>query len=124
MRRTACFTILLLAVLMVGICSRAEADVLCAPKSGEGTVSVRTACKNNEVQLDPVTLGLQGPPGPAGLPGVQGLKGDKGDPGPQGPPGSGLVGQTMSAGVDAPINSSATVFTTPATGTFILTRGQ
>jgi hypothetical protein len=39
----------LLAVLLVGLSARAEADVLCAPKSGEGTVSVRPACKNNEI---------------------------------------------------------------------------
>jgi len=67
------------ALVLVAVCSsRAEALVLCAPKSGEGTVRVREACKPNETQLDPVALGLQGPPGP---------KGDTGDPGPQGPMG-------------------------------------
>jgi hypothetical protein len=79
---------------------------------------VRTQCKGNETQLDPVTLGLQGIPGPMG---VQGPKGDKGDPGPQGPPGPGLAGQIVSAGADV-LSSPIKVFTTPATGTFILTQ--
>ncbi len=108
---------ILLAVLMVGLCSRADADVLC--KNPGGALLVRTQCKGNETQLDPVTLGLQGIPGPMG---VQGPKGDKGDPGPQGPPGPGLAGQIMSAGADVPQGSSSKVFTTPATGTFILTQ--
>ena len=75
----------LTGVLLVGISSQASAAVLCAPKSGEGTVRVREACKKNEVQLDPATLGLQGPPGPPGP------KGDKGNPGEQGPAGPGAV---------------------------------
>lgn len=59
--------------LLVG---RADAQslVLCARQKSDGTISttlkVRPACKSREVQLDPVALGLVGPPGP---------------PGPQGP---------------------------------------
>lgn len=75
----------LLAVLMVGAWSRVDAAVLCTPKSGQGSVSVRTECKKNEVQLDPAALGLQGPVG------AQGQKGDKGDAGLQGPAGPGAV---------------------------------
>lgn len=101
-------------VLILGaVCSsRAEALVLCAPKDGEGSVKVREACKKNETQLDPVALGLQGPPGPKGdtgnpgppgpmglqgdrgLQGLQGEKGEKGDRGLQGiagPPGPGAA---------------------------------
>ena len=40
---------------------------------------MRAACRPRDVQLDPVALGLQGPPGP------------KGEAGVQGPPGPGLV---------------------------------
>jgi|SRR5215813_3219433 len=50
---------MLLVLVLVGIYSRADALVLCTPKSGEGEVRVRTACKTNERQLDPATLGLQ-----------------------------------------------------------------
>ncbi len=71
--RTACYVVMLFSVW---IYSRADAAVLCAPRSG--AVSVREACKKNETQLDPVALGLQGPRGP---------KGNTGDPGPQGPMG-------------------------------------
>jgi len=56
-----------LAMLVVGICSSANAAVLCAPKSEQGSVSVRTECKKNEVQLDPVALGLRGPTGPGAV---------------------------------------------------------
>src|SRR5436305_12765276 len=72
----------------VAMSAAASAAVLC--KTSTGLVAVRDACKRGETQLDPVALGLQGPPGPQGPPGVQGPpgsqgpNGDKGDPGPQG----------------------------------------
>jgi collagen triple helix repeat protein len=116
----------LFIILMVGVGTRVEADVLC--KKVDGIVVVRSQCQAKEVPLDPGALGLRGPPGPKGDPGIQGPiglqgpKGDKGDPGPQGPPGPGLSGQILSTGVDVSPSSSATVFTTPATGTFILTQ--
>jgi hypothetical protein len=56
-----------LVVLMVGVCSRAKASVLC--QKPNGAVFVRAACKAKEVQVDPVALGLQGP---QGTPGVNG----------------------------------------------------
>lgn len=77
---------MLLAVLMVGIYSRADALVLC--QKPNGALLVRPQCTKNEVQLDPVTLGLQGPPGPMGphgVPGQTGLQGPAGLPGPAGP---------------------------------------
>lgn len=43
---------------------------LCANPSG--SVFVRDSCKNNEQALDPVALGLVGPPGPQGPAGPQG----------------------------------------------------
>ncbi len=41
------------------------AAVLCTSRIGTGTVRIRTACKPNETKLDPIALGLQGPPGPS-----------------------------------------------------------
>ena len=46
--------------------SPAVAAVLCTGKMGSGTLRVRAACKLSEVQVDPVSLGLQGPPGAVG----------------------------------------------------------
>lgn len=96
---------MLLVGLLACAWSQAEAAVLCAPQSGEGTVKVRASCKANETLLDPVALGLQGPPGP---------------PGPQGPPGTGLTGSVVSVGGSTA--SSLLLFTTPATGVFLLTQ--
>ena len=75
-------------VACVATSAAASAAVLC--KTSTGLIAVRDACKRGETQLDPVALGLQGPPGPTGAqgtPGPAGPKGDKGDTGPQGPPG-------------------------------------
>src|SRR5262245_14756314 len=56
--------LVVLTVLLVGVCLRADAAVLCIPKSGVGKLAIRTqSCKKNEQQLDPAVLGLQGPPG-------------------------------------------------------------
>lgn len=76
------------AVTMAGIAAlfvvtvlvvTASAVVLCARPRLDGTfnatVKIRELCKPREQQLDPVALGLQGPPG------------QQGDPGPQGDPG-------------------------------------
>jgi hypothetical protein len=47
-----------------------SALVLCARPRADGTynssIKVRNTCKGSETQLDPVALGLQGPPGPGG----------------------------------------------------------
>lgn len=69
-------------VLLIGFCglSSAHAAVLCA--TGKGALKLRDACKPKETQVDPVALGLQGPPGPQGDPGPQGIPGN---PGPEGP---------------------------------------
>ena len=66
-------------VACVAVSAAASAAVLC--KTSMGLVAVRDLCKRGETQLDPVALGLQGPPGPPGP------LGPMGDPGPQGPPG-------------------------------------
>ena len=60
--------------------SVSHAAVLCTSGSGSGIVRVRVACRPRQVQLDPVALGLQGPPG---------APGQQGEPGPQGLPGPG-----------------------------------
>jgi hypothetical protein len=67
----------------------AEAVVLCAHPRSDGTfntsVKIRETCKPAETQLDPVALGLQGPPG------SQGPLGPIGPAGPPGPAGASLV---------------------------------
>lgn len=79
---------IMLAVVLVGIWGHAEASVLCQKKNG--ALLVREACKTGQTQVDPATLGLQGPPGPKGnqgIPGPQGPPGPKGDKGNPGQPG-------------------------------------
>jgi hypothetical protein len=62
-------TLVVAGFLTVG--GHAEAAVLCARPKQDGTFStslkVREQCRSSETQLDPATLGLQGPPGPPGL---------------------------------------------------------
>src|SRR5437660_704821 len=72
-----------LVLAVVAVSTSMRADVLC--KRRDATLKVRDTCKLTETQVDPVALGLQGPPG---APGPQGVKGD---PGLQGPPGPGVV---------------------------------
>src|SRR5207249_11648692 len=118
--------VMALGALVMGF-GGAQATVLCTDGSGTGTVRVREACRRREVQLDPVALGLQGPPGEPGAkgdtgmqgpqgptgaqgdkgdpgqPGPQGAKGDKGDPGLQGPAGpQGPKGDTGMQGPPGP----------------------
>ena len=68
---------------LAGMAVTAHADVLCRPKNGT-TVRVRPACRTQEVQLDPVALGLQGPAGPTGSQGEPGVQGVAGPTGPAG----------------------------------------
>ncbi len=76
--RKQLFAIVGLAVMTADV----HAMVLCTSSRGSGTVRVRPACRGNETQLDPVTLGLQGPSGPAGPTGTTGTSGPGGDRGP------------------------------------------
>lgn len=67
----------LFLVLTVGGRGAASASILC--KATDGTLKVReNVCQKKEVRIDPISLGLQGPPGPRGLPGPQGLQGPPG----------------------------------------------
>jgi hypothetical protein len=63
-------------LLFASIGTNALAVVLCARQKPDGTFSagvrIREACRPSEAQLDPVTLGLQGPPGTPGAPGAPG----------------------------------------------------
>jgi len=78
-----------------------SAEVLCANKAG--AVFVRAQCSKNEVQLDPVALGLVGPRGPKGEAGPAGPAGPEGPPGPIGPEGpAGPVGPEGPAGPPGP----------------------
>ena len=52
-------------LLLVGFYSPADAAILCANPSG--SVNVRAdVCRPSETKLDPVALGLTGPPGTSG----------------------------------------------------------
>ena len=73
---------LVLGVLVAAIVvapQLANALVMCGPKKPDGTlregapIRLRTVCRSNELQLDPVALGLQGP---------EGVAGPQGNPGP------------------------------------------
>src|SRR5262249_53517838 len=66
-------------MLLVGVSSHADAQVLCTNASG--AVFLRPACRDNETRLDPVALALTGPPGPVG---PQGPAGPAGPTGPKG----------------------------------------
>jgi len=70
---------LMVGSLLLAMCSDAIAGVLCTSKNGTGTLKLRDACRPSELQVDPVALGLRGPPGPTG------------PEGPQGPPGTAAV---------------------------------
>ncbi len=60
--------LVLLAAVAVSLGGHtASADVLCVRHNG--ALRLRTACRPTETLLDPVALGLQGPPGPPGPPG-------------------------------------------------------
>lgn len=67
----------------------ADALVMCGPKKPDGTlregapIRLRAVCRSNELQLDPVALGLQGPTGQTGSQGPEGPTGPQGEPGPQ-----------------------------------------
>jgi hypothetical protein len=60
----------------------ADALILCVDSGGN--VTAVASCKKGWTPLDPVAVGLQGPPGPQGIPGTPGAPGA---PGPQGPAG-------------------------------------
>lgn len=80
--------ILVALTLLACVPSIADAVVMCSAKRPDGSVregaavKLRSACKANELQLDPVGLGLAGPAGPQGPTGPEG---------PAGVPGPGLV---------------------------------
>lgn len=75
--------ILVAFVLLALSClAGAQATILC--KAKDGTLKARDTanCPKHETRVDPVALGLQGPPGPRGLRGPQGPQGAQGLPGP------------------------------------------
>lgn len=107
------FTTLLVFALgfIAGMAVNADADVLCRPKNGV-TVRVRVACKTQEVQLNPIILGLQGPAGPTGPQGEKGDTGDVGEQGVAGPIGpqgtQGSIGPQGDTGEQGPAGNSLT----------------
>jgi hypothetical protein len=68
-------------VILVGAAD-ARASVLCLHPNG--SLAVRDVCAKNETTLDPVALGLTGPPGPQGPAGPTGPTGQEGPAGPAG----------------------------------------
>ena len=82
--------LLVLAVfgLLITVPVDASALVLCAKRTSTGevrdgsTIKLRAECRANEVVVDPIEAGLQGPEGPPGDPGAQGETGPEGPPGP------------------------------------------
>lgn len=71
-------------LLAPGWVDGAQGAILC--KAKDGTVKVRNAvCLKHETLIDPLSLGLQGPPGPRGAQGRPGLPGPQGDQGAPGP---------------------------------------
>lgn len=83
-----------MAAVVSGMSADAFALVVCSPvnratgQAREGApLRLRTTCKSAEVQIDPATVGLQGPPGqqgPAGEQGPDGPQGATGEPGAAG----------------------------------------
>ncbi|HEV7732004.1 MAG TPA: hypothetical protein VGR62_07575 [Candidatus Binatia bacterium] len=71
------------------IAQSAHALVLCAPKKGQGALSVRNACKKNQTVVDPASIGLEGLRGP------EGPKGDDGQTSPVGVSGYEVVSSTQ-----------------------------
>jgi hypothetical protein len=86
------------------------ADVVCR-HARKGTVTIRTACRAKERQVDLAALGAVGPQGAKGDAGAQGEKGDKGDPGDPGPGFTGLETATSSM-VEAALADSNFIETT------------
>ncbi|MBI3800956.1 MAG: collagen-like protein [Deltaproteobacteria bacterium] len=62
--------------LLMGLCSRVNADVLCRDQNG--AVFVRETCRKAETRLSVTALGLVGAPGPKGEKGERGLRGQQG----------------------------------------------
>jgi hypothetical protein len=97
-RRTVWYPI---GIMLVLGWTSAAADVLC--RSTNDSLFVRTQCRTNETQVDPVALGLVGPPGPVGPQGTQGAPGAVGPQGPIGPAGAqGPQGVAGTAGPQGP----------------------
>jgi len=93
--------LVLLATAVLGVAPQAEAVVMCGRKTRTGqladgaSVKLRPACRPNEIQLDPVMLGLQGPQGETGL---AGPTGPQGGTGPAGPPPADVSARLATAG--------------------------
>lgn len=98
--------LLVTVAFLVVISSYADALVLCGKKNGD--LYVGQQCKSNEVQLDPVALGLVGPAGPTGPTGPTGPAGPAGPGGPGGP--TGPAGPTGATGPAGPAGISAARF--------------
>ena len=85
--------LVIIALSGIGV-PAADALILCADSGGN--VKAAASCPKGFTQLDPVSVGLQGPQGPQGPQGAQGPQGSQGPQGPQGPQGlQGVSGYTV-----------------------------
>src|SRR5262249_50887974 len=110
MVRKVLFPVMVL-LLLVGMSASVDALILCANPSG--SVVALPQCKAGMTQLDPVVLGIAGPPGPQGPVGPAGPAGATGPAGPTGP-----AGATGPAGPQGPVGVGliANVYYNPQEG--------
>jgi hypothetical protein len=69
-------------LLALSCLAGAQASIQCKTKDGALKERDTANCLQHETRVDPVALGLQGPPGPRGPRGPQGPQGAQGLPGP------------------------------------------
>src|SRR5262244_825976 len=126
MVRKVLFPVMVL-LLLVGMSASVDALILCANPSG--SVVALPQCKAGMTQLDPVVLGIAGPPGPQGPAGPAGPAGATGPAGSTGPVGAtgpagptGPTGATGPAGPQGPVGVGliANVYYDPQSGVSLL----
>lgn len=125
----------LAVVAALGVAAPAWGALLCFTKETRVVKLRNERCHRGEKALDPVALGLQGPPGPPGVggtqgaPGPQGMQGPEGQVGPTGPQGpAGTPAATLFAVVnpDGTLDSGSpgTTSQQTATGQYVVTFPQ
>jgi hypothetical protein len=98
-------------VAALGLAAPSWGAVLCFKKETRVVKLRNTKCRPGEKPIDPVALGLQGPPGVSGTPGgpgPQGMQGPEGPTGPMGPGGAqGTPGPVGPTGPQGPAGAPA-----------------
>ncbi len=95
----------------LAVAAPSSGAVLCFKKETRAVKLRNESCRPNETAIDPVALGLQGPPGASGAqgaPGPQGMQGAAGPPGSAGPGGArGIPGPIGPTGPQGPAGTPA-----------------